>query len=211
MAKRYYTIRNGRTKGIFTDYEKVKESVYKYSGADYAGFLTKIEAIEYLGDIKPDIIESLPEENNRGLDDPSVCIAYTDGSYIKQIDENSYGSGIVLLHSDNTTELHSIKGTEAIELGNVSAEITAAKTAMSIAKEKGYKKLILNIDYIGVANWIDESSSWEPKKPFTKAYKRFYEEEIKPYLKVEFNHIKSHSKQIWNDLANTMAQRALIK
>ena len=73
------------------------------------------------------------------------------------------------------------------------------------------KKLILNIDYIGVANWIDESSSWEPKKPFTKDYKRFYEEEIKPYLKVEFNHIKSHSKQIWNDLANTMAQRALIK
>ena len=42
-------------------------------------------------------------------------------------------------------------------------------------------------------------------------YQRFYEEEIKPYLKVEFNHIKSHSKQIWNDLANTMAQRALIK
>ena len=210
MAKRYYTVRNGRTKGIFTDFNKVKESVFKYPGANYAGFLTKIEAFEYLGDIEPDIIESLPEETDRGLNDPSVCIAYTDGSYIKQIDEHSYGSGVVLLHGDNTTEVHSLRGTEAVELGNVSAEITAAKTAMSIAKKRGYKKLILNVDYIGVANWIDESSSWEPKKPFTKDYKRFYEQEIKPYLDVEFRYVKSHSRHLWNDLADVMAQRALI-
>jgi ribonuclease HI len=209
MAKRYYAVRNGRTVGIFTDFKRVQKSIYKYSGADFAGFLTKIEAYEYLGDIEPDIIESLPEENNRGLDDPSVCIAYTDGSFIREIDEHSYGSGVVLLHSDNTTEVHSLRGNEAIELGNVSAEIVAAKTAMSIAKNKGYKKLILNIDYIGVANWVDESSHWQPKKPFTKAYKRFYEQEIKPYLEVEFRYVKSHSKQLWNDLADCMSKRAL--
>ena len=210
MAKRYYTVRNGRTIGIFTDFKKVQDSIYKYSGADYAGFLTKLEAYDYLGDIEPDVIEYLPEELNRGLDDPSVCIGYTDGSFIRQIDENSYGSGIVLLHSDNTTEVHSLRGTEAIELGNVSAEIVAAKTAMSIAKNKGYKKLILNIDYIGIANWVDPSSHWQPKKPFTKAYKKFYEKEIKPYLDVEFRHVKSHSKHMWNDLADTLAQRALL-
>ena len=47
--KRFFSVRKGRITGIFTDYNRVQDSVKNYSGAEYKGFATRKEAEEYLG------------------------------------------------------------------------------------------------------------------------------------------------------------------
>ena len=63
--KRYFSVKKGRVLGIFTDFNRVQESVLNFSGAEYKGFATRKEAEEYLG-INTidtiDVIEYLPEE-----------------------------------------------------------------------------------------------------------------------------------------------------
>ena len=46
--KRFYGVRKGYTTGIFTNYERVRESILGYSGAEYKGFTTRREAEEYI-------------------------------------------------------------------------------------------------------------------------------------------------------------------
>ena len=47
--KRFYGVKQGRITGIFTDYNRVQDSVKNFSGAEYKGFATRKEAEEYLG------------------------------------------------------------------------------------------------------------------------------------------------------------------
>jgi ribonuclease HI len=98
--KRYFSVKKGRVLGIFTDFNRVQESVLNFSGAEYKGFATRKEAEEYLG-INTidtiDVIEYLPEEisvSNKS----DTLIAYVDGSYCKQITTEYYGAGVVLIH-----------------------------------------------------------------------------------------------------------------
>lgn len=136
-----------------------------------------------------------------------TLIAYTDGSYSKEVTTEYYGSGIVLIHPDNTQEQHSRCGYKAIELNNIAGELSAAMFAMKRAKDLGYKKVIINYDYIGIAHWI--SGQWKPKNKYVKQYVQFYLDEIKPYVIVEFNKVKGHSGDIFNNLADILAKRAL--
>jgi ribonuclease HI len=41
-------------------------------------------------------------------------------------------------------------------------------------------------------------------------YVQFYENNIKPYIKVEFVKVKSHSKNTYNDMADYLAKQALL-
>ena len=86
--KRFYGVRKGRVIGIFTNYDRVQESVLGYSGAEYKGFSSRKEAEEYLGltDIEDiiDVIEYLPEEIDISSNNETL-IAYVDGSYNKEI------------------------------------------------------------------------------------------------------------------------------
>jgi ribonuclease HI len=47
--KRFFGVKKGYTTGIFTNYEKVKESVHGFSGAEYRGFTTRKEAATSVG------------------------------------------------------------------------------------------------------------------------------------------------------------------
>ena len=209
--KRYYAVKKGYMTGIFTSYENVKKSIIGYSGSEYKGFNVRSEAEEYLGYPKildtVDVIEFLPEELETS-DNEDTLIAYVDGSYCKQIDENIYGAGIVLLHPDNKKETISLKGTKGIELHNVAGELSAAMYAMKKAKELGYKKLMLHYDYIGIENWLN--GSWKTKNQYTKLYNQYYIQKIRPYINIEFIKIKSHSKNMYNDEADLLAKRALM-
>ena len=208
--KRYYAVKRGRTCGIFTSYERVQESVGGFSGAKYKGFNTREEAYDYLHPStldKIDVIEFLPEELNSNKAD--TLIAYVDGSYLSDINPNSYGAGIYLIHSDNQHESISLKGTEGVELRNVAGELVASMQAMNKAKEYGYKNLEIFYDYTGVEYWI--SGQWIPKNKYTKLYKEYYDNNIKPYINVEFTKVKSHSKNLFNDKVDALAKRALLE
>ena len=207
--KRFFSVRKGRVTGIFTDYNRVQDSVKNYSGAEYKGFATRKEAEEYLG-IKTidtvDVIEYLPEELSTS-NNTDTLVAYVDGSYCKQITTEYYGAGVVLIHP-NEQETISLKGTDGIELNNVAGELAASMHAMKVAKDKGYKKLNLHYDYVGIENWL--TGSWQTKNKYTKLYNQYYIQKIKPFLEVEFTKIKSHSKDMHNDEADLLAKRALL-
>lgn len=208
---RYFAVKKGYTTGIFTSYEKCRESVLGYSGAEYKGFNVRREAEEYLGfpelQDTVDVIEFLPEELEIHSNKDTL-IAYVDGSYSKHINENIYGAGVVLIHPDNRKETVSLKGTEGIELHNVAGELSAAMYAMKKAKDNGYNKLTLYYDYVGIENWLN--GCWRTKNKYTKLYNQYYIQKIKPFLDIEFIKIKSHSKNMYNDEADLLAKRALI-
>jgi ribonuclease HI len=210
--KRYYAVKKGYMTGIFTSYENVKKSIIGYSGSEYKGFATRQEAEEYLGYPKIldkiDVIEFLPEELE-ATSNKDTLIAYVDGSYCKQINDSIYGAGIVLLHPNKTKETISLKGKEGIELHNVAGELSAAMFAMKKAKDSGYKKLNLHYDYIGIENWLN--GTWKTKNKYTKLYNQYYIQMIKPFLEIKFIKIKSHSKNMYNDEADLLAKRALLK
>lgn len=209
--KRYYSVRRGRAVGIFTSWERCKEVTQGYPGAEFKGFATRREAELYLGypEIEHicDTIEFLPEEINSS-NNTCELIAYVDGSYSKEISKDKYGSGIVLIHSDNRQEHVSLTGTEGIELNNVAGELAASMYAMQKAKNYGYKKLTIYYDYAGIANWANKQ--WRTKNKYSKMYVQFYENNIKPYIKVEFIKVKSHSKNTYNDMADYLAKQALL-
>ena len=137
----------------------------------------------------------------------NTLIAYTDGSYSKEITTEKYGSGIVLIHPNKKQEHISRFGYKAIELNNIAGELSAAMIAMLKAKEYGYKKLIINYDYIGISYWA--TGEWKPKNKYVKQYVQFYRNEIKPYVDIEFVKVKGHSGDIYNNLADILAKRAL--
>ena len=209
--KRYYSVRRGKSVGIFTSWERCKEATQGYPGAEFKGFATRREAEIYLGypeiEYMCDTIEFLPEELNF-CNEPLELVAYVDGSYSKEISKDKYGSGIVLIHSDNKQERISLTGTEGIELNNVAGELAASMYAMQKAKEYGYNKLVLYYDYAGIGNWCNKT--WTAKNKYVKQYVEFYETKIKPYIDVEFVKIKSHSKNTYNDMADYLAKQALF-
>lgn len=209
--KRYYSVRRGRAVGIFTNWERCKEVTQGYPGAEFKGFATREEAERYLGypEIERicDTIEFLPEEIN-SMNEPTELIAYVDGSYSKEIAKDKYGSGIVLIHSNNKQEHISLTGTKGIELNNVAGELSAAMYAMNKAKEYGYDKLTIYYDYAGICNWC--TRQWSAKNKYSKMYVDFYEKNIKPFVKVNFVKVKSHSKDTYNDMADYLAKQALL-
>ena len=209
--KRYYSVRKGRSLGIFTDWERCKEATQGFPGAEFKGFATRHEAEQYLGcpDIEMiyDTIEFLPEEIHQ-TNDTSELIAYVDGSYSKEISEDKYGAGIVLIHSNNKQEHISLTGTEGIELNNVAGELSAAMYAMKKAKDYGYDKLTIYYDYAGIGNWC--TNEWTAKNKYSKMYVSFYEKNIKPFISVNFVKVKSHSKNTYNDMADFLAKQALL-
>ena len=209
--KRYYSVRRGRAVGIFTSWERCKEVTQGYPGAEFKGFATRREAELYLGypEIEHvcDTIEFLPEEINSS-NNTCELIAYVDGSYSKEISKDKYGSGIVLIHSNNKQEHISLTGTEGIELNNVAGELAASMYAMQKAKDCGYEKLTIYYDYAGIANWANKQ--WKTKNKYSRMYVQFYENNIKPYIEVEFIKVKSHSKNTYNDMADYLAKQALL-
>ncbi len=129
---------------------------------------------------------------------------YTDGSF----KDGLFGWAFVVVENDHF--VHQEYGElTAEELGdnassrNVTSELIAARKALEWAAQKGYKKVTLFYDYEGVAKWID--GSWRAKKPLTKEWHRFVHD--LPF-DVEFIHVKGHSDDKWNEMADSLASVA---
>lgn len=193
---KFYAVKEGRNKGIYTTWDECKEQVHGYKDAKFKKFNTKEEALEFIGEGKEK--EEIPND---------LLVAYVDGSFNKK--NGSYSYGAVLISSDDKKEFSKrFKKDEFSKHRNVIGEIKGAMFAMEYGVEHGYKKLKLHYDYAGIMHWA--KGTWKRNKEATKRYHEFYNS-IKEKISVEFIKVKAHSGDKYNELADKLAKEAVIK
>lgn len=191
----YYAVKKGRETGIFENWEKCREQIIGFSGAEYKKFKELLQAENYLssGSLSEDVSNDL-----NGLH------AYIDGSFSEKKAETGYGAVIL----ENGEVIRTIKGStkKYINMRNVSGELFAAAVTIKWAVEKGYKNITLHHDYSGIAHWA--KGEWKCKQEGTINYKKFIDE-ISEKINITFIKVKGHSGDTYNDMADKLAKEAV--
>lgn len=216
MAKKFYAVRKGRKTGIFESWEECKAQVNGYSGPEYKGFTKLEDAKAFLGELS-DHGETSGEgisgrisdmEGNDITDwmkEEGTAVAYVDGSFDKV--SGDFSCGVVFFYQgEEQTFYHRFSDKNLAEMRNVAGEIKGAEAAMRYAQEHQIKKLVIYHDYEGIAKWCN--GAWKTNKDGTKAYKAFYEE-MKKKMEIRFEKVKGHSGDQYNDMADSLARKAL--
>lgn len=203
MAKKVYAVRNGRKTGVFDSWEECRAQIEGYSGAEYKGFLKKEEAEEFLG------LDADKKEQGSSMDDgmrdENTAIAYVDGSY--HAGSGDFSCGMVLFYqNEEITFSKRFHEEELAAMRNVAGELKGAEAAMQYAKEHQIKHLIIFHDYEGIAKWCN--GAWRANKPGTRAYQKFYQE-MAQEIDIQFQKVKGHSGDKYNDRADALARKAL--
>lgn len=195
MANKFYAVKKGRSTGIFHTWDECKAQTAGYAGAVYKSFPTAQEAAAFLG------WTGEPEQKKQTCQ----LKAYVDGSYNSVTKE--YGSGAVIMDGEKEVHLY-MKGNdeEMALMRNVAGEIEASKMAMEYAAEHGYESIEIVHDYEGIARWC--LGDWKTNKEGTRRYKDTYEQ-YKKVLRIEFTKVKGHSGDQYNDLADSLAKKAI--
>ena len=191
--KKYYAVKNGRTPGIYTDWDSCQKEVIGFSGAVFKSFLTLEEAKAFL--------ENKKEEKQT----KSEAVAYVDGSF--SLDLAMFSFGAVIFTGDK--ELHFSKAfsdPQLVRHRNVAGEMKGAEFVMQYCLDNNIKSVDIYYDYTGIENWC--TGAWKTNNPETKAYADFYKE-ISERLEVNFVKVKGHSGDEYNDLADKLAKKAL--
>lgn len=190
---KYYAVKKGRETGLFTTWGACEAQVKGFSGAVYKSFKTEKEAQEWLS----------PDE----VPVPSIeeFISYVDGSYDKVSGRYSYG--LVWQYQGEMGEAFGIGEDISWQRHhNVAGEVLGALKAMSLAKAKGAKKLVLYHDYIGIATWA--KGEWKANFPMTQYYQKACQDYF-ACLEVSFVKVRAHSGDKLNDRADLLAKKAL--
>ncbi len=208
MAKKFYAVKVGKTTGIFETWDECKKNVDGYSGAIYKSFNTIEDAHVFLSDI------DFTKNNDSIIQDtfckkinsnsPTEAVAYVDGSF--NIDTEQFGYGVVFFH--NGEEIHlsdSFNNKDMASMRNVAGEIYGSMAAMEYAIKHEITSLSIFYDYMGISKWC--TGEWKANKPGTIAYKNFYNK-VKERLTVNFQKVKGHSGDKYNDLADILAKKA---
>lgn len=224
MAKKnYYAVRIGKSPGIYTNWEDCKAQVTGYKGAIYKGFEEKKDAEDFMKAGETDFYEDGADEKTgvSGLEEKegnrrkliideedkivSEITAYVDGSFLK---DKVFGCGCVIIKAGEViAEIsEAYEDEELASMRNVAGEIKASELAMRYAVDNGYNSISIYHDYQGIASWC--LGEWKTNKTGTIAYKEFYDS-IKDRLRVYFVKVKGHSGDTYNDMADSLAKKAV--
>lgn len=194
MAKKFYAVRCGRNTGIYKTWDECRKQVTGFKGAAFKGFETLEEANAFLAGAA------------YGIDPrPDAAAAYVDGSFDIKTRRFSYGM-IILYNGTEITRNEAFDDSELAEMRNVAGEIQGAKEAMLYCVSNNIKKLDLYYDYAGIECWC--TGAWKTTKPGTIAYKEYYDW-ISKQLDVRFVKVKGHSGDKYNEMADSLAKKAL--
>ena len=192
MAAKYYAVRKGRNTGIYRTWDECKSQVFQYAGAEYKSFTTEQEALEYIGRLK----------NN---DVQSESYAYVDGSF--NIVTGVYGYGGFLVYNN---EKYIITGSgsdsEMASMRNVAGEILGSMAAVEKAIELGVKSVDIYFDNMGIRAWA--LGEWKRNKKCTIAYYD-YMQSVKDKIAINFVKVKGHSCVEDNEEADRLAKKAV--
>ncbi len=179
-----------------------------YPNAEYKGFATEAEARAFVGmDVVPDDSTTEVEKGAGVTLQEGEAVAYVDGSY--NVETGEYGCGVVFFYGGRQINL-SRKGKEPemAAMRNVAGEILGSRMAMEEALRCGAEKLMIVHDYQGIASWC--TGEWKANKEGTKAYKAYFDS-LRDSLTIRFQKVKGHSGDVYNDLADELAKRAIFE
>lgn len=214
MATKYYGVQKGRSTGVFLSWAECQKQVTGFPGALFKSFTTWEEAETYVKGQAAEVTDSATELLAK---EPGALIAYVDGSFHGETGAFSYGMVLLMLTevtgkgmSDTDiaeqTFYESFLDEELASMRNVAGEIKGAEAAMRYAVEHGYHKLYIFHDYEGIAKWCQ--GAWKTNKEGTKAYKAYYDS-IQDKLQVIFVKVAAHTGDKYNEMADTLAKKAL--
>lgn len=235
--KKYYAVKNGKTRGIFLTWEDCKSSVDGYPGAQYKSFSTEEEARSYLGGdtetypifaaaahsakhtaagAEEDFIEEAAPDTNRDFATahppvshlPGQVVAYVDGSF--SADVGRYSFGCVLITPEGEVAEHSGNGDnpDSLALRNVTGEMLGAMFAVQWCVKKGYSAVDIRYDYSGIEMWA--TGKWKAKNELTQKYASYMRQNSRR-LNITFTKIAAHTGNYYNELADELAKKALTE
>lgn len=173
--------------------------------------MENIEEKKTVEEVVKEVIANTPEINPDSVnssDKHKKLIAYTDGSYDKK--SKLCALGVVFIDAETGLPFEYLKNS-IDELGycnmrNVGGEIKAAEKAMAYAKKYNYDELEIHYDYKGVEDW--PTGKWKTNNEYTEKYVEYYQT-ISTDVKIKFVHVKAHSHDTFNDMADKLAKDAL--
>lgn len=137
-----------------------------------------------------------------------MIIMYTDGSYNKSKFPGYCGYSAIILYGNDMTIIYGGTNDKYYsDMWNVGGELLAVIMGLNYI-EQHYNTSSAHIyhDYIGISNWVN--GKWSAKKEQTKDYFKFIKESQKK-LKIIFSHVKGHSGDKYNEIADIYAKKGL--
>lgn len=200
MNKKYYAVRKGFKVGIFDNWEECKQSVQKYSSAEYKSFKRYEDAVKFING----------EEDNNTITDTDIAESYKvycDGSCNR--DKHIYSYGSVILNPNDEVIVRMYQGyenNEFAQFANIAGECFGVLESLEYCKEHNISKVIIYHDYLGVKMWA--LGSWQTNSAISK----YYSDKIKEYRELidfKFIWIKGHNKNHYNEEADQLAKMGL--
>lgn len=203
--KKIYAVKKGKATGIFKTWEECKTAVNGYPNAQYKGFYTEKEAVEYLAEESKSIkrLDIDTEQNFK-----SQIVAYVDGSYSQQLNRYAFGCVILTLNGDTIKESGYGDSPEALAVHNVAGEIMGAKHAVEWCEQNEYSAIEICYDYLGIEMWA--TGEWKAKNQLTKEYAEFMQDKMKK-IDISFKKIAAHTGNSYNEEADRLAKAALTE
>lgn len=212
-AKKFYAVKTGKITGVFLSWEECKASVEGFSGAEYKGFATKGEALEYLGLEEEEPKEKTQKEETTdkslyGEVGNGTLLAYVDGSYNDGL--KKYAFGCVFILPDGRIYLAFGNGDDpkSLQHRNVTGEMLGAMYATKTAIVNGYRELEICFDYQGIEKWV--TGEWKSKAELTQKYAAAMRKWAKD-VRITFTKVAAHTNVRFNELADQTAKRGLVE
>lgn len=213
MAKKnFYAIKKGKKSNVIVPtWDECKSLVNGYPGAEFKGFVTEDEAMEYLGIKKENKKE---KKNKNSVAEPiksDRVICYTDGacSGNGKPDGGAGGWGAVIIQNGKRTELSG----GAADTTNNRMELTACIEALRFVRTPSNILLITDSQYVIngiVKGWVKswKRNNWKKSDGTPVKNPDLWEElvsAIQFHKKIEFQWVKGHATTEENNRCDYMA------
>ena len=151
--------------------------------------------------VEPEETPAVAEEkpNAEGL----TIIAYVDGSFDRVND--IYSSAAILTVNGEEVARKTSLGRIMSSMWNIAGEICAAALAVRMAEEFMPDRLIIRYDCEAIEMW--PTGKWQAKNDYARKYSEFMNR--KRNFTISYEHVKGHSGDKFNELADDIAVDAL--
>lgn len=209
MAKKYYAVKRGKITGVFDKWEECKAAVDGYPGAEYKGFSTLRDALEFAGleggtaARKADGLEGekrLPQEGE--------LLAYVDGSYEDSRKKYAFGCVFILPDGRIYTEYGNGDNEKSLQHRNVTGEMLGAMFAVKFAMLNGFSGIEICYDYQGIEKWV--TGEWRSRTELTQKYAQTMRA-WGTRITIRFTKVAAHTNVRYNELADRLAKTGLTE